>query len=62
MTTGSAGSIAGAAVGITLLGVSLGVAGRVIGNTNSQLKNRQRRKRPSKGTGRNARFKRSGIF
>lgn len=52
-----AGSIAGAAITVGLLGVTLGVAGRTISNTNKQLKVSQRR-----GRRKNVRLQKAGIF
>jgi len=58
----SAGSLAGAALTVGFLGITLGVAGRAISGTDRQLRQRQSRKPRIRGGGKNARLRRSGIF
>jgi hypothetical protein len=57
----SAGSLAGAALAVGLLGVTIGVTGRVVKSTNRQLKG-GRKPVTIKGKSRNARLRRSGIM
>jgi len=54
----NAGSLAGAALTVGLLGVTVGVAGRVVSNTDRQLRSSQGRKRKTK----NVRLRKAGIF
>lgn len=57
MTNGSAGSLAGAAIGVALLGIGLGVTANVVKQTSKQLKVKQ-----PKYSSKKNRLKRMGIY
>lgn len=60
MVTTAAGSLTGAVLTVGLLGVTLGVTGRVVNQSNRTLKGR--RPQRARGQSKNARLRSAGVF